>query len=392
MKKILILGGSHRDIPLIKAAQELGYFVVTLGDRDYYLGHKYSNQAIKINFNDLSKVKQIIKNEKIDYIIPGSGEESYLNTVKLSHELNIGNFDSMETANLVHNKWRFKEFCLTNDISTPKGIYVNTNKLIDNLKLNFPIVVKPTNLSGGRGVKVVQNTKELEKAIKLSNNISDELFLEEYIEGKLIAYSVFLKDQRIIYAFSGADDIYLNPYLITTAYPITLDKDVEQKLSSDINKIAEELNLVNGMFHLQVIIKNNIPYIIDVTRRIPGDLYPDLIEYCDKVKYSQAVVKAYIGYDITNEFKQNKRKEFIIRHVVMPDKNGIYNGLDIDNSIKDKIIKRFDLIENGYKIDDYLHTQITILFIQLDATNLKIISNINKAINILYYKLTNQDF
>ena len=41
MKKVLILGGSHRDIPLIKASQELGYFVITLGDRDYYMGHEY---------------------------------------------------------------------------------------------------------------------------------------------------------------------------------------------------------------------------------------------------------------------------------------------------------------------------------------------------------------
>jgi hypothetical protein len=60
MKKILILGGSHRDIPLIKASQDLGYFVITLGNKDYYLGHNYSNKAYKINFNDLNMVKKIV--------------------------------------------------------------------------------------------------------------------------------------------------------------------------------------------------------------------------------------------------------------------------------------------------------------------------------------------
>jgi len=111
MKKVLILGGSHRDIPLIKASQELGYFVITLGDRDYYLGHEYSNKYYKVNFNDLAKVKEIIESEKIDYLLPGSGEEPYLNTVQLAQELNIGNYDNLETAKLVHNKWKFKEFC-----------------------------------------------------------------------------------------------------------------------------------------------------------------------------------------------------------------------------------------------------------------------------------------
>ena len=295
MKKILILGGSHRDIPLIQAAQELGYFVITLGNKDYYLGHNYSNKAIKINFNDLEKVKEVIKNENIDYFIPGSGEESYLNTVKLSHELNMGNFDDLDTAKLIHNKWQFKQFCLQNNISTPNGIYYNKSVDLDTFKLSFPVVVKPTNLSGGRGVDIVDNLKNLKKSLIKAKKFSDEIFLEEFIDGQLMAYSVFLKNQKIIYAFSGVDDTYLNKYLITTAYPIKSNKEVEKKLNQDINKLANLLNLVDGMFHLQIIIKDNIHYIIDVTRRIPGDFYPNLIEYCNGVKYSQAVIKAYIG-------------------------------------------------------------------------------------------------
>ena len=112
MKKILILGGSHRDIPLIKASQDLGYFVITLGDRDSYIGHEYSNTSYKVNFNDLDNVKKIIKAENVDFLLPGSGEKPYLNTVELSSHLGIGNFDVPEIAKLVHNKWLFKKFCL----------------------------------------------------------------------------------------------------------------------------------------------------------------------------------------------------------------------------------------------------------------------------------------
>ena len=376
MKKILILGGSHRDIPLIQASKKLGFYVITLGNKDYYLGHKYSNKAIKINFNDLKKVKQIIKDENIDFIVCGSGEESYINTVKIANELNIGNFDTLETAKLVHNKWRFKKFCLEHNISTPKGFYLKDNP--NPKSLIFPIVVKPTNLSGGRGVEVVNNQLELNNALQKAQNLSDDVFLEEFIDGKLIAYSVFLQNQKISYAFSGADDTYLNKYLISTAYPITLNQKIKEKLQYDINKIAKLLNLVDGMFHLQIMIKNNTPYIIDVTRRIAGDLYPDLIEYCDKIQYSQAVIKAYIKDNITNELTQTTKQEFIVRHIVMPNKNGIYKGIKIDNSIKDKIIKRFDLIQEGTPIKDFLHTQIAIVFIKLKQKQ-----NINELIEVL---------
>lgn len=379
MKKVLILGGSHRDIPLIKASQELGYFVITLGDRDYYIGHNYSNKVYKVDFNDLQIVRQIIIQEEVDFILPGCGEESYLNTVKLAYEFNMGSFDTLEIAQLIHNKWKFKEFCLDNNISTPKGYFYSTTLNINNL--TFPIVVKPTSLSGGKGVEIVYTPYELETSIKTTKKVSNEIFLEEFIEGKLIAYSVFLQNQKIIYGFSGDDKSYLNQYMITTAYPISLNENVLKKIQEDIEKLASLLNLVDGMFHLQILIKNNIPYIIDVTRRIPGDLYPYLMEYCDNVKYSHAVVKAYTTGSINDEFTiKNKTQNFIIRHCIMPNKNGIYKNLHIHSSLKEKIIFQLDLLRPNTLIEDYLNTQIAIVFIQLENSDTTLIQNINSLI------------
>jgi biotin carboxylase len=379
VKKILILGGSHRDIPLIKASQELGYFVITLGNKDYYLGHNYSNKGYKINFNDLTAVKKIIKEDKIDYILPGCGEESYLNTVKLAEELGIGNFDTFETASLVHNKWKFKEFCLNNDISTPNGkFYIDDNELID---LDFPMVVKPTNLSGGRGVEIVKTKEELKNSLKEAKKVSNEIFLEEFIEGKLIAYSIFLQNQEIIYGFTGEDRTFLNKYLITTAFPCEIKAETLEKMKYDIEKLAKLLNLVDGMFHLQILIKDDIPYIIDVTRRIPGDLYPYLIEFCDGVEYSKAVVKAYTTGKINDEFKEKlKKQKFVIRHCIMPSRNGIYKKIVIDKFYKENIIDKYILVEEKYIIKDYLLTQIAIFFIEDHKRMNGILNNIEKYI------------
>ncbi len=380
MKKILILGGSHRDIPLIKASQELGYFVLTLGDRDYYLGHDYSDKAYKINFNDLDAVKEIIEKEQITYLVPGSGEDSYLNTVKLAKELNIGNFDKIEVAYLLHNKWKFKKFCLENDISTPNGKFYNKNEGIEGVV--FPIVIKPTNLSGGRGVEVVNSKKDFLESLEEAQKVSDEIFLEEFIDGRLIAYSIFLKNQKIEYGFVGEDITYLNKYLITSAFPCKVKEKTFEKMKYDIEKLSKLLELVDGMFHLQILIKDDIPYIIDITRRIPGDLYPYLIEYCDGVEYSKAVVKAYTSGSISNEFKNKfKKQKLVIRHCVMPNKNGIYKKLIIDDKLKDKIIYRLDLVDEGFIVKDYLQTQVAIVFIHIDC-DCSIIKNLNELVNV----------
>jgi len=229
--------------------------------------------------------------------------------------------------------------------------------------LNFPLVVKPTNLSGGRGVEIVHNEEDLIKALQVTKQHSQEIVLEEFIEGELIAYSVIFEKQKISYAFCGADISYLNKYLITTAYSIKLEDTVESKLRKDLELLAQKLHLTDGMFHAQVIIKNDTPYLIDVTRRIAGDLYPQLIEKCDNIAYSKAVVESYTTGKITQNLLSSQHT-FIIRHVVMPSQNGVYKELFIDEKIKKSIIYRFDLLNENEVVEDFLHTQVAIIFIE----------------------------
>ena len=153
-EKALILGGSHRDIPLINAAKKLGFFVITLGDRDYYIGHKFSDKSYKIDFNNLDKVSDIIEKEKINALVPGCGESALVSTVILGKKYKIGNFDDLEIIDIIHNKWKFKKFCQANDIAVPKGISITSIENIDLKKISFPCIVKPLHLSGGKGVSI----------------------------------------------------------------------------------------------------------------------------------------------------------------------------------------------------------------------------------------------
>lgn len=369
MKKALILGGSHRDIPLIMAAKKLGFFVITLGDRDYYIGHKFSDKNYKIDFTDLEKVSKVIEAEKIDVLIPGCGEKALLNTVILGKKYKIGNFDSLEAVNIIHDKWKFKEFCQKRGINVPKGVKITSceNTVFKNISL--PCIVKPLNLSGGRGVCVVKSKDELKSAVKHALEVSEnnEILIEEFIEGELLACSVFVRNGRIGYSFVGKDDVYLNKYLVSSAYPIEIKDEVLGKLKQNVEKIIADLSLKDGPFHLQFILKDDIPYIIDVTRRIPGDLYPYLIEFSTGIRYSEAVVKAYIGDNIDPTLLKEKEKKFIIRHCIMSSKNGVLKDILVDKEVKGKIIYELYLIEKGTNIDNYLRQQVGIVFLEFNS-------------------------
>ena len=154
----------------------------------------------------------------------------------------------------------------------------------------------------------------------------------------------------------------------------------QNKLKNDVEKLSKCLSLVDGMFHLQVIIRESVPYIIDVTRRIPGDLYPYLMEYCDAVEYSKAVVKLYIGEPLKGELDVIGGQKFVIRHCVMSEKNGIFKEIQLDKSLEENIIFRIDLINKDSEITNFLTDQIAIIFVQVLDKDEHTTNNINKLI------------
>jgi len=70
MSSLLILGGGHSEIPLIKASKELGFYVITTGYNRDGLGHKYSDEYIYADFSNKDEILNIVKERKIDFIVP----------------------------------------------------------------------------------------------------------------------------------------------------------------------------------------------------------------------------------------------------------------------------------------------------------------------------------
>lgn len=344
MKKILIIGGSHRDIPLIINAKELGYYTITLGKLSNYIGYRYSDKNFNIDFKDIEGIKKIIKTENIDYLVPGSGEVPMSIVTKLSKN---GNYDSEKVFKILHSKDLFKDLCIGLNIDVPKGLCVKNSEDIN--FLDFPIIVKPLNLSGGKGITVVNNKEELSSAIVHAQNLSlnKKVVVEEFIEGDLIAYSIIFKDQKIIYSFAAQE--FESNYYVTTTVRVDINYNIQTQLDSDLEKIAKKLTLKDGLLHVQFLLQDNKAKIIEVTRRIPGDLFPTLIDLSDGNEYSKAVLSCYLGNssDLVDLLRISK-KEYYLRYCVVSKENCIFNNLHIDKRVE--VLHQTDIYESGEKI------------------------------------------
>ncbi len=101
-KKLLIAGGGHSDIPLIKAGKELGFHVITTGNNKDALGHKYSDEYHYGDFSNKEEILELAKKLKIDAICACSNDFSAITASYVAEKMGLSGHDSYETTLLLH--------------------------------------------------------------------------------------------------------------------------------------------------------------------------------------------------------------------------------------------------------------------------------------------------
>ncbi len=370
-KKVLILGGGHSEIPLIESCKSLGYFVITTGNNKDGLGHKLADQYIPCDYSDKEKILKIAKEENIDAVVSGCNDFALLTAAFVSEKLSLNGHDSLNVSQNLHLKDQYRNLAKTLSIKTPNFKKLSKNDDVNNIlqHLSFPLIVKPVDLSGGKGMTKCNNENELIKAVSVAfkNTKKDYIIVEEFIFGTNHGFSAFIKDKKVVFYFIDNEQYYINKYLVSGASTTTdISQEIINKLVSDCERIADNLNLVDGILHTQVIIdENDEPVIIEITRRAPGDLYIKLVEFATGINYSELIVRAEMNL-LLPEINFVKPKYSIVRHCIMTNKEGILKEVKISNEIKDKIKYSLFWYKKGDIISDKLTYKAGIVFIYYD--------------------------
>lgn len=391
-KKLLILNGSHSDISLIKAGKSLGYYVITTGNKPEMIGHIYADEYYCEDFSDYKKILKLAKQINIDAICACSNDFGAITASYVAKKLKLGGHDSFEKTLVLHHKNKFKEFAEKNKIQTPKAKSYFSIEAAERDKhlFKYPIIVKPVDLTGGKGIRKVNNKEEYMESIKSAWELSriKTIVIEEFIERTQHSFSTFLVNQKVISYFSDNEYSYLNPYLVSTSgAPAKNVHIVKEKLIQQAEKIAQILKLRDGVFHMQYILKEKEAFILEITRRCSGDFYSYPVEYATEIPWAEWTVKSEIGMDCS-EFPKKMQKGFCGRHCIMGNKNGIIKNIKISDKIKNNIYDKIWWWNPGYEIKNFMVDKLGILFLKYDSEEemLNKSEHINELVQIEYMK------
>ena len=372
-KKLLIAGGGYADIPLILSAKKLGYYVITSGNRPDELGHKYSDEYRMADFSDCEAILNLAKDSKVSAICASCNDFSALSAAYAAEKLGLPGHDPYRVAQIIHYKDQYRQFALDNGITTPQALSFTGKR--DALKgmtsLKFPVIVKPVDLTGGKGMSTINKMEDAETSIEKAFAISrmKRVVVEEFITGSRHGFSVFLVDGRVVFFFSDNEHYFLNPYMVSAAStPGIVSPAAEKKLCVDSEKIASLLSLKTGIFHIQYILRGEEPVIIEICRRAPGDLYIKLVEHATGVDYPSWIVRSSAGLDCSG-LTHVEPKGFFTRHCVMSAAVGKVQDIIFDKSIKKQIIDKFMWWEKGDVVSDVMTAKFGIVFLKFQSQN-----------------------
>lgn len=272
-KNLIIIGASILQKPAYIKARKLGCRIISV-DQDYKAYcYKYADFVVSESFKNFKKVIKAIKKLKIkpDGIITCGVEASiYVSLIAKAFQLNSISINSSKNST---NKFFKSRVLKRKKISIPN--FYCTNKIIK--KFKFPFVIKPTDSSGSRGVKLINDKKTFVKEFKFTKSISSnsKVFVEKFIKGKEYSLEGFMYQSKLYN--TGLARRYYLPLKSTAPDFVEIEgvmppPDLSKKKKTELLKIFEKsalaLGIRNGPVKSDLIIdRSGKIYVLEIASR-----------------------------------------------------------------------------------------------------------------------------
>lgn len=375
MKKLLMLGGAMQQIPAIKAAKEMGCYVITCDYLPGNPGHSFADEYYNVSTTDKDAVLKLAEELKIDGIVAYASDPAAPTAAYVSEKLGIpGN--PYEAVSILTEKDRFREFLSKWGFNTPKAISAldyesAVSKIVD---LKFPVMVKPVDASGSKGVVKIFSVGEFKAAYDeaMSYSRSGRIVVEEFIKkkGYQVSGDGFSVDGKLVFTSYG-NELYsgkgTREYVaLGEFWPSMLDKQMKDKVDNELQKLITALGMKTSAYNIEVIIdENDDVYVLELGPRNGGSYIPQLIKYATGVDLVEYTIKAALGEDCS-ELKMVDSKGFFSNFMIYSTVSGKYKGIWFDKEFeKHNLLDVYCTYSEGDEVTAYkntAHSLGTILF------------------------------
>ena len=362
-KKLMLLGGIRYLLPVIEAAHEQGYYVITADYIPGNIAHKYSDEYVNINITDKEEVLRVAREKQIDGIMSFGVDPGVVAASYVQNKMGLPSFGPWESVEILQHKDKFRAFLKANGFNVPwaKGYSTEEEALADKYWFSWPCIVKPTDSAGSKGVTRVDNPYDLEAAVRYAfdHSISHRIIIEEFIEKegcssdsdcfsldgdlKVVTFSAQRFDENAAGTFVPA----------AFSWPSSMNMQQEAELTSELQRLVSLLHMNTSIYNIETrVCTNGKTYIMEVSPRGGGNRLAEMMRYATGVDMITACTRAAVG-DPVGDISQKPLNGHWAEVILHAGEAGLFDRLEVAEEMKTFVVETDLWVHKGDRVEAF---------------------------------------
>lgn len=364
MKTLLSLGGSAQQVVALETARRLGLRTVLCDYLPDNPGQYHADKFYCTSTTDREAILEVARKEKIDGIIAYASDPAAPTAAFVAERLGLPT-NPCESVEILCNKDRFRRFLAENGFNTPKaaGFADRDSALAAALDgFDFPLIVKPVDSSGSKGVTVVRDPADYPAAVDFAFSFSrgGRIVVEEFIEKRhpyLIGGDIFVSDGKVIQwgLMNCHRDTAVNPLVpVGKSYPALLAPADLVAVQETLQRLVDALGIRFGPMNVELVVdKSGRVFPIDIGPRSGGNMIPDLLGLIFGVDVVEMSVRAAMGESVV--IPPRRQKSYCATHNLHADREGILDRIEFDAAIEPFIVRKCIYKGKGVEVHPFIN-------------------------------------
>ena len=360
----MLLGGLRYLLPVIEAAHQQGYYVITADYLPHNIAHKFSDEYCNVSIIDKEAVLKEATRLQIDGIMSFACDPGVVAASYVQNKMGLPSFGPFESVEILQNKDRFRAFLQKNGFNVPqaKGFDSVDAAMSEKYWFPWPVIVKPTDAAGSKGVSRVEKADDLKAALEyaMKYSISGRIIVEEFIEkeGCSSDTDCMSVDGKLVFVSFNAqrfDDKATNPYTPAAySWPSTFTLEQEEYLTSEIQRLITILKLQTSVYNIETRIgTDGKPYIMEFTPRGGGNRLCEMLRYATSVDMITAITRYVVGDTIEESVIQKPYNGHWAEIILHSDRTGIFDHIEISDVMNAEIVEQDLWVSKGDRVDSF---------------------------------------
>lgn len=290
-KRLLILGGSRISCEIIRHARAMG---IVTGVTDWYAldrspAKQMADEAYYVSTSDIDAMVTLIKEKKFDGVITGFTDSVLPYYAEMCERVKLPAYGTKEQFEVFIDKQKYKKLMREFDVPTIPEYLIDIDNFDETTAdIVYPVIVKPSESSGARGISVCHSKNELHTAMDFAAQTSEtkEIIVERYIdEPEATIFWLFVDGQYYVMMIGNRHVKHNQEGVIPLPAGYTYPSYVQPRFLAEtapkMEKMFRSIGIKNGMMFMQSKIVDGECWVYDIGYRLTGSLeYINLNEMC----------------------------------------------------------------------------------------------------------------